>query len=84
VCFTEFMAKVAADESTPPGQRMVFSITADGKSIARSTALAAGDPAQNLRVTLSGARSLLLRVDATADAPPDTRGHWIQAFFLRR
>jgi len=82
--FTEFFAKVAADDSTPSGQRMVFSITADGKLIARSTALAAGDPAQNLRVTLTGTRNLLLRVDATADAPPDTRGHWIQAFFLRR
>jgi hypothetical protein len=63
---------------------MIFSITADGRSLAHSTALAAGDPAQNLRVILSGTRSLILRVDASADAPPETRGHWIQAFFLRR
>jgi len=82
--FTELVAKVAADDSTPPGQRMVFSIFADGKSIARSPALAAGDPPQNLRATLSGTRSVVLRVDATANATPDTRGHWIQAFFLKR
>jgi hypothetical protein len=80
--FTEFIAKVAADESTPPGQRMIFSITADGRPLTRSTPLAAGDPAQNLRVTLSGVRSLVLRIDTTAGA--EVRGHWIQAFFLRR
>ena len=33
---------------------MIFSITADGRSLARSPALAAGDPAQNLRVALAG------------------------------
>jgi hypothetical protein len=82
--FTEFVAKVAADDSTPPGQRMVFSVLADGRSLARSGALAAGDPAQNLRVVLSGSRNLVLRVDTTANASPDTRGRWIQAFFLRR
>ena len=70
--FTEFFAKVAADDSTPPGQRIVFSITADGKAMARSNALAAGDPPQNLRVPLSGTRNLVLRVDASADAPHPT------------
>ncbi|MDR3401670.1 MAG: NPCBM/NEW2 domain-containing protein [Chthoniobacter sp.] len=82
--FTELVAKVAADESTPASQRMVFSVFADGKALAHSPALAAGDPPQNLRVTLSAARNVVLRVDATANATPDTRGHWIQAFFLKR
>jgi hypothetical protein len=85
--FTEMVAKVAADDSAPPGQRVVFSIFADGRPLARSPALAAGDPAQNLRVTLAGTRSLVLRVDATAvpgAAGAEARGHWVQAFFLRR
>ena len=82
--FTEFVAKVAADDSTPPGQRVVFSVSADGRPLARSPTLAAGDPAQNLHVTLSGTHNLILRVDATANAGPDIRGHWIQAFLLHR
>jgi hypothetical protein len=82
--FTEFIAKVAADESTPPDQRMVFSIFADGRSVARSAALGAGDPPQNLRVALTGTRNLILRVDATANATADTKGRWVQALFLRR
>lgn len=82
--FTEFVAKVIADEGNPPGQRLVFSVTADGKVVARSTPLAVGDPAQNLRFPLSGARNLVLRVDAIDNPGPDLRGHWIQAFFLRR
>lgn len=82
--FTEFVAKVAADDSTPSDQRMVFSILADGKVVARSPAMAAGEAPQNLRVALTGSRNLILRVDATANATAETKGHWIQAFFLRR
>lgn len=82
--FTEFVAKVAADDGTPAGQRMIFSITVDGRSVARSTALAAGDPAQNLHIPLSGARNLILRIETAANAGPEVRGRWIQAFFLRR
>jgi hypothetical protein len=82
--FTEFVAKVAADDSTPSDQRMVFSVLADGRVVARSPALGASDAPQNLRVALSGTRNLILRVDATANATADTKGRWIQAFFLRR
>jgi hypothetical protein len=82
--FTEFVAKVAADDSTPPGQRMVFSVTAEGRSVARSPALGAGDPPQNLRVALTGARNLILRVETASGASPDLQGRWIQVFFLRR
>jgi len=82
--FTEFTAKVAPDENTPPGQRLIFSVSADGRPVARSTPIAAGDPPQNLRITLSGVRNLILRVDAVGNPVPDLRGHWIQAFFLRR
>lgn len=82
--FTEFVAKVAADEGSPAGQRMIFSITADGRPLARSTALAPGEPAQNLHIPLSGARNIVLRIETAANAAPEIRGRWIQAFFLRR
>lgn len=82
--FTEFVAKVAADDGTPADQRMVFSVLADGHVVARSPAMAAGEAPQNLRVALTGTRNLILRVDATANATADTKGRWIQAFFLRR
>jgi hypothetical protein len=82
--FTELLARVAADDGTPAGQRMVFSVLVDGRSVAHSTPLGAGDPAQTLRVPLSGARSVLLRVDGTVGSKPDNMGHWVRAFFLRR
>jgi len=82
--FTEFVARVAADDSTPADQKMVFSVLADGRVLARSPALTGGEAPQLLRVALSGVHNLILRVDATANATADTKGHWIQAFFLRR
>jgi hypothetical protein len=82
--FTEFVAKVAPDESTPAGQRLVFSVLADGRPLARTTPMAVGDPPQDLRVTISGSHNLILRVDSPGQPGSDTRGHWIQAFFLRR
>jgi hypothetical protein len=83
--FTDFAAKVAADEGTPPGQRLVFSVVADGRTVTRSSALGAGDPAQDLRLSISGAHSLVLRVDTTGPAGAvDVRGRWIEALFLRQ
>jgi hypothetical protein len=82
--FTEFVAKVAADDSSPAGQRMIFNVTADGRSVARSTALAPGDSPQNLHIPLTGTRNLVLRIETAANAGPEVRGRWIQAFFLRR
>jgi len=82
--FTELVAKVAADDTTPSGQRLIFSISADGRPVVRSSAMAVGDPPQNLRVAVSGARSFVLRVDAEGTPAADLRGHWIEAFFLRR
>jgi hypothetical protein len=81
--FTELVVKVAADNSLPTGQRVAFSIMADGRTLAHSVALAAGDPAQTLRAAVSGVRSLLLRVDATGGAS-DARGRWVEALFLRQ
>lgn len=82
--FTEFVAKVSPDENTPPGQRLIFSVSADGRAVARSAPLAPGDPPQNLRIPLSGTRNLILRVEAVGAPAADLRGRWIQAFFLRR
>jgi hypothetical protein len=82
--FNELLVKVAADEATPPGARMVFSISADGRPIAHSTALGAGDAAQNLRVPLGSVHNLILRVDATGPTTSELHGRWIQALFIRQ
>jgi hypothetical protein len=82
--FTELLVKVAADEATPPGVRMIFSVSADGRPVARSSALSVNDPAQNLRVSLAGVHSLVLRVDATGATTADLHGRWVQALFLRQ
>ena len=82
--FTELLAKVAVDETAPPGERMVFSILADGRPVARSSALSVADPAQNLRVALSGVHNLVLRVDAAGATAADLHGRWVQALFIRQ
>jgi hypothetical protein len=82
--FTEFAAKVAPDDNTPAGQRLVFSVLADGRPLAHTTPMAVGELPQNLRVTLSGNHNLILRVDAVGRPASDLRGRWVQAFFLRR
>ncbi|HEY3899815.1 MAG TPA: NPCBM/NEW2 domain-containing protein [Chthoniobacter sp.] len=82
--FTELRVKVAADESTPPDVRLVFSVSADGRTLARSSALSVADPAQNLRIPLSGVHNLVLRVDATGATTSALHGRWVQALFLRQ
>jgi len=84
--FNEFAAKVAADDSTPKGERLIFSVLADGRQVARSPALAAGDTARELRFSLpGGVRNLVLRVELVGSVMSlESRGRWVQAFFLRR
>jgi hypothetical protein len=69
----------------PPGQRIVFTVIANGAPLTRSTPQTAGDPPQALRVALNGARGIVLRVDlATGAAGSVATGRWIQPLFLRR
>jgi len=82
--FTEFVTRVAPGAGLPAGQRIVFTIYADGKPVARTTPLAAGDPAQPLRVALNAARGLTFRVESASGPAAGGSGRWMQAFFLRR
>ncbi len=82
--FTEFVTRVAPGEDAVAGQRIVFSIYANGTAIARSNPMAAGEPPQALRVSLNGARVILLRVEAGGPAGAVPSGRWIQPLFLRR
>ncbi len=83
--FTEFVIRVAAGNETPAGQRLIFTIYANGNPVGRSAALAAGVPPQPLRIALNGARGIVLRVEAEGAGPATSAsGRWIQGFFLRR
>ncbi len=74
-----FFALVAANADTPAGQRLTFTVYADGKIAGRSTPLAAGDPAAALRCAVPGAESLALRIDGTSGT-----GTWAEPMLLRR
>lgn len=82
--FTEFLARVAPGEDVGAGQRIVFTVYVNGTPIARSAPQTAGDPPQVLRVALSGARSVMLRVETGGPAAKAATGRWLQPLFLRR
>ena len=74
-----FFALVAAGADTPAGQKLTFTVYADGRLAGRSAPLAAGDPAAVLRCAVPGAESLALRVDGTSGT-----GVWAEPMLLRR
>lgn len=83
--FTEFVARVAPGETLSPGHRIVFTVIANGIPIGRSAPQGAGDPPQALRVSLNGARGIMLRVEIAAGPTGSVAtGRWIQPLFLRR
>jgi hypothetical protein len=82
--FTEFVARVAPGEGIAAGQRLVFTIYADGNPVGRSSPLTIGDPSQPLRVGLNGVRDLTLRIESTGSIGKVASGRWLQALFLRR
>ena len=74
-----FFALVAAGADTPPGQRLTFTVYADGKLSGRSIPLAAGDPPAVMRCAVPGRESLALRIDGA-----DGTGVWAEPMLLRR
>lgn len=77
-----FFAIVAPDAETPAGQRLTFSVYADGKVAGRSAPLAAGDPPAVLRCTVPGAESLVLRIEGTGGTA--SSGTWAEPMLLLR
>jgi hypothetical protein len=77
-----FSALVAAGTATPAGQRLTFTVYADGKLAGRSAPLAAGDPPAVLRCAVPGAESLALRIDGSGGAV--SNGTWAEPMLLRR
>lgn len=74
-----FFALVAASADTPAGQKLTFTVYADGRLAGRSAPLAAGDPAAVLRCAVPGAESLALRIEGTSGT-----GVWAEPMLLRR
>ena len=74
-----FSATVAAGIETPAGQKLTFSVYADGKLAGRSAPLGAGDPPALLRCVVPGADSLVLRIEGATG-----RGTWAEPMLLRR
>jgi hypothetical protein len=54
-----FVARVAASPATPAAQKLIFAISADGKTLARSGLLGAGDSPAVLRCALPATAKLL-------------------------
>jgi len=78
-CAGTFFALVAASPETPAGQKLTFTVFADGKLAGRSAPLAAGDPAAVLRCVVPGTESLALRIDGAGGS-----GVWAEPMLLRR
>ncbi len=74
-----FSAIVAASAETPAGQKLTFSVYADGKLAGRSAPLGADDPPAVLRCAVPGADSLVLRIEGAAGS-----GTWAEPMLLRR
>jgi hypothetical protein len=82
--FTEFVVRVAPAENLAAGLRVAFTVFVNGNPVARSTPQAVGDPAQPMRVAVTGAKTISLRVDVGGPPGSAASGRWMQAFFLRR
>ena len=74
-----FSAVVAAATETPAGQKLTFSVYADGKLAGRSAPLGAGDPPAVLRCAVPGRDSLVLRIEGGEGS-----GTWAEPMLLRR
>ena len=74
-----FFALVAAGADTPAGQKLTFTVYADGRLAGRSAPLAAGDPAAVIRCAVPGPESLALRIDGAGGT-----GVWADPMLLRR
>ena len=77
-----FFALVAAGMETPPGQKLTFTVYADGKLAGRSGPLGAGDPPAALRCAVPGAESLVLRIEGAGATM--SHGTWAEPMLLRR
>lgn len=75
-----FTVRVAASAGTPPAQKLIFTVYADGKALARSALLGAGDAPALLRCNLpAGAKLLSVRAEGIAGS-----GIWADPIVLRR
>jgi len=72
-----FFGLIAASADTPAGQKLTFTVYADGKLAGRSAPLGAGDPFAVLRCAVPGAESLALRIDGTGGS-----GTWAEPMLL--
>ena len=81
---TELVTKVAVAPGTPPTQRFVFAVYADGRAIGQSALLSSAQPPQTLRVALGNVRVLSLRVEPREPRNATGSGLWLDPMLLRR
>lgn len=81
---TELVAKVAVAAGTPPTQRFVFSVYADGRAIGQSAPLSSAQPPQTLRVALGNVRTVSLRIEAREPKNATGSGLWLEPMLIRR
>ena len=74
-----FLALAAPGSSTPPGQKLVFTVHADNRLMASSPPVGAGDPPVVLRCALPGGGRLTLRIEGSSGS-----GTWAEPVLLRR
>lgn len=75
-----FVTRVGAAPTTPPAQKLIFSVYADGKAISRSALIGAGDAPAILRCAVPAAAKLLsVRAEGVTGS-----GIWADPVVLRR
>ena len=77
-----FLAIVAASVDTPAGQKLTFTVYADGKLAGRSAPLGAGDPPATLRCAVAATQNLVLRIEGAGSV--ESSGTWAEPMLLRR
>ncbi len=82
---TNFRAKVGIDDSAPIDElnqaSAEFIVIGDGKILWESGVMHGGEKAQKVEVSTKKIKSLLLRVDPTADGTIGDRANWVNAQF---
>ena len=80
-----FDARVGVDDSAPAGElaqaSVEFVVVGDGRVLWRSGVMRGGDEARQLKVSLRGVKSLILRTDHAGDGLTGDRADWVDARF---
>jgi len=81
--YENFFASVAVDDGVPDDVRLDFVLLGDGRELWRSRGLSKADGLKPVRISISGIRSLILRVSVLDEVDQRLRrriqGNWVDA-----